>query len=130
MPTELITVYGETDNTNATGVFTLKGQLFTNSVNYIRLDKGLKAKIWAKRVAGAPLVLKVEVTDDVTVDNPSWRVIDAEFLTSPGNIDLEKRHPIIVEFKTGKEAFRFSWDQSATGVGKSYVSFDIEIEEV
>ena len=128
MPTEMITVYGSTDGTNTTGTFTLRGQMFTNSVQYIRLDQGLKAKIWGKRIAGAPVTVYIEMTDDVTVATPVWRTIDAEYLSVEGNIDLEKRHPVIVEFKTGKEAIRFTWEQATAAV--SHVAFDIEVEEV
>jgi len=128
MPTEMITVYGETDGVNTTGVFTLTSQAFTNSVQYIRLDQGLKAKIWGKRIAGSPVTVHIQMTDDVTASTPAWRTIDTEYLSVEGNIDLEKRHPIIVEFKTGKEAIRFTWEQSTAA--KSYVAFDIEVEEV
>lgn len=127
MRPDLITVNGETDGTSTTGVFTLRSEAFTNTPNYIRIDKHIKAKIWARRVCGKPVIVKIEYTRDYT-DWSSPTVLDVIVLSSEGEIDLEKRKPLIVVGRTGREAIRFTWDQTAWSAGKSYISFDIEFE--
>ena len=126
MKTEVLTIYLETDGTNATGTFVLKSPDFANTPNYLQLDKGLKAKIWAKEVSGAPLKLYMDYTDDVTVTTPAWITIDSEELSSEGIYAIEKRRPRIIRFRTGKEAIRFRWEQ--TTAAKSYVVLEIEVE--
>lgn len=126
--TDVITFYGETDGTNVTGTFALASEAIAGSVTTIRLDKGLKAKIWAKEISGEPVTVKILFTDDSTATTPTWIVIDTETLASPGQINLEKRKPRIIYFRTGKEAIRFDWSQ--TTAGKSYITVEIEIEEI
>ena len=123
---ELITVYGKTDGTNTTGTLTLTSPTFTNTPTYIKLDKHMKIKIWARRVAEAPATIYVQYTNDVTADTPEWQTIDAIHLADEGELDLEKRRPIVIICRTGKEAIRFTWEQTTAGV--THVTFDIEIE--
>ena len=125
---ELFTVYGKTDGTNTTGTFTLQSEAFTNTPNYIRVDKHMKLKIWARRVAGAPATIYIQYTRDVTAASPTWVTIDAIHLVAEGELDLEKRKPVIVISRTGKEAVRFTWEQATAGI--THVSFDIEIEPI
>lgn len=126
--TDVITFYGETDGSSTTGTFTLYSEAISGSVTTIRLDKGLKAKIWAKEISGAPVTVKILFTDDATVATPTWTTIDVETLASTGQLNLEKRKPRIIQFRTGKEAIRFDWSQSTAG--KSYITIEIEIEEM
>lgn len=124
--TEIISLNMETDGASTTGDFTLRGNLFTNNPTYIRLDKGMKAKIWTKEISGAAARIIIQYTDDVTAATPAWVVIDVEDFPG-GSIEyLEKRKPKIVTFRTGKEAIKFSWVQATAG--KTYVSVDIEAE--
>lgn len=122
----IITVFGQTDGTNTTGVFTLTSKDFKNSVTHLQLDKGLKYKIWNIRISGEPVTVNIEKTEDVTASPPTWVQIDSYDLVSPGVIILEKRRPIVVHGKTGLEAIRFTWNQTTAAVSK--ISIDIEIE--
>jgi len=123
----LFTIRGETDGSNTSGVFKLASELFRESVDYIRLEKGIKAKIWCKRIAGAPVTVNLEFTHDVTVSTPSWSVLDTQYLASSGELILEKRRPIIIHGKTGKEAIRITWSQSTAA--KSYIEYEIELTD-
>jgi len=127
MVSELFTVYGKTDGTNTTGTFALSSPIFKGTVTYIRIPKGMKAKIWGKRISGEPATITVEMTRDVTAGTPEWSAIHTEVLSSAGELDIEKRRPIIVESRTGKEAIRITWNQSTAAV--TYVEFDIEITD-
>ncbi|RLC63797.1 MAG: hypothetical protein DRI01_04540 [Chloroflexi bacterium] len=121
---EIITFYAETDGSNTTGDFTLDSDVLHSTVSYIRPDKGYKLKIWAWRVAGAPVTVLINYTNDVTVGSPTWKTIGAIHLSSEGIEEMEKRKPVIVLSKTGKEAVKFSWSQSAAGVSR--VGFEVE----
>jgi len=61
---ELITFKGETDGASTTGDFTLKSDIIYGSISYIRIPAGMKAKIWAKRISGNPVTLKIYYTHD------------------------------------------------------------------
>lgn len=126
MVSEIITVFGKTDGSNTTGTVPLSGPDFSNSPTQLKLDKGLKAKIWAKRISGAPVKFKILYTPDSTAGTPVWIEIDEEDLASEGVIELEKRRPIIISFRTGNEAIRIDWEQGTAGV--STIALDIEIE--
>jgi len=128
MVSDLITVYCETDGSNTTGTFSIKSTSFTNTPEYIQIDKHLKLKIWARRIAGAAATVFVQYTDDVTASTPTWQNIDVIHLAADGELDLEKRKPVIVVGRTGKEAIRFTWSQSTAA--KTYVVFDIEVEPI
>jgi len=129
MVSELFTVYGKTDGSSAEGTFSLTSTLFRGSVNYIRIPKGMKLKIWCKSISGKPAVVNIEYTSDVTAETPEWNPIHTEVLASEGEIEIEKRRPIIVLGKTGKEAVSFTWDQTDFGAGVTYIEFDIEITD-
>ena len=127
MVSELITVYGETDGSSTTGIFDLKSDIIHGSVDRIRIPRGMKLKIWAKRLSGKPLKLligfskKGDFSDEV--------IIGQEVLSVEGEIAVEKRRPIVVRGMTGSEAVRFKWDQSDYGAGKSYVEIDVEFTD-
>jgi len=123
---DLITVYGKTDGRNATGVFTLYSTSFTNSPNYLRFDKGVRVKIWGRRVEGAPATIYIEFAPDATAPSPSWTPVGAVVLSSACAVELEKRRPVVIECRTGREGIRFAWEQSTAGV--THVELDIEVE--
>ena len=120
---ELISLYGATDGSNTTGTFSLYSDAFVGTVNQLKFDKGLKAKIWAKQISGAPVKVYIDVSYD---GGSTWITIDAEELASEGQVNLEKRRPRIVVFRTGNELIRVRWEQSTAGV--SHVVLDIELE--
>lgn len=127
MPSELITMRGETNGTNTTGTVPLESDLFQSAVNYFRIPKGLSAKIWFKKIAGEDETLfTVKYTHDVTVAAPDWKNIQQEKLASKGELSLEKRRPEILRALTGKEAFQISWTQSTAA--KAYIELGVEIE--
>lgn len=128
MVRNIFTVMGETDGVNTTGVITLQSDLFTNKPNYLKFDKGLRIKIWARRVAGNPVTIRLEFSPDVTITTPTWTPVgDVITLSSPGVIELEKRRPIKIDCRRGTEGIRFTWIQDTPG--KSYFTAEIEVTD-
>ena len=127
MTSELMTLYGATDGSSTTGQFSLNGDLLYSAVSYVRIPKGMKAKIWCKRISGAAVDVIIEYTYDCTVASPTWVAVSRESLTSAGEIILEKRRPVVLRGFTGKEAFRISWSQSTAA--SSYVEIEVELSE-
>jgi len=127
----LFTVYGTASPTasGASGDFTLTSPDVNSSFTVIRLPKGLKAKVWAKRLSGTVgYTLLINYTTDVTQTTPSWTTVDVEYLSSAGSLEIEKRRPIVVSFKTGKEAIKLSYSNT-TGAGSIFASVDIEVSD-
>jgi len=127
MVSELLTLRGATDNTNTTGVFSLTSDLIYGSVQYIQIPKGMKAKIWCKRISGAAVEVIIEYTHNILETPPTFTEVDREVLTSTGEISLEKRRPIVLRGITGLEGFRVSWNQSTPGL--SYVELEVELTD-
>jgi len=130
MVSELLTLYGTASvSAGGSGDFTLTSPMIYGSFTYIRIPKGMKAKIWAKRLAGTVgYTLQINFTHDVTASTPTWSVIDSEHLSSAGMESLEKRRPIVVIARTGKEAVKLSY-ANTTGGGTIYVDVEIEITD-
>ena len=126
---ELITLHGETDGSSTTGTFSLTGELLYSSVSNIRIPQGVKLKVWFKSVKGDPSVVKLQLTKDVTVSSPTWSDLEIIELVSSGELDLEKRKPVIVHGITGKEAAQLTWDQSSFGAGKTFVEIGVEFSQ-
>jgi len=124
---ELFTLYGATDGSNTTGTFDLYGDLLQAAVNYVRIPKGMKAKIWCKLVSGAPVDVSIQYTHNVTVTSPTYITITTESLANAGEESIEKRRPIVLRGFTGKEAFKTTWSQSSAA--KSYVQIEVELTE-
>jgi hypothetical protein len=128
---ELMTVFGTTSPTasDQSGDLMLSTPIAHNTFTYIRIPKGLKAKIWAKRLAGtAGFTLLVQYTNDVTEPSPTWITIDAEHMATAGSLELEKRRPVVVVARTGNEAVKLSY-ANTTDAGTLYASVDIEITD-
>ena len=127
---ELITLSGTTPGDETTsGELELKSQIIHGSVTRIRIPKGLKLKIWCKRISGDPAKIMIQYTRDVTVTTPTWEDLIVEELTSPGEVVLEKRRPAIVYGMTGKEAVRVYFDQSAYGAGTTTAEVEVELTD-
>ena len=124
---EVLHFYGETDGTSTTGTFSLTGPHMSGSVMQIRLDKGLKARIWVRHVAGAAVKVYIKHTPDATAATPTWTTISAVDLPSEGTINLDPRKAVEVDFATGKEAIRVDWEQATAA--KSHVEITIEVVE-
>ena len=125
----LINVYGKTDGTSTSGDFSLECDLFENPVSYIRIDKGIVAKLWSIEISGAPVDVIVYYTLDVTATTITWTEVKRLSLSSSGELTEDKRRPIkIIEGRTGKEAIKFSWSQ--TTAAESYMAASIEFTEV
>jgi hypothetical protein len=123
----LFTVYGSARvDPGASGDFALIiPDAYGGPYSYIRIPKGFKAKIWAKRLTGtAGFRLVVRFIPDV-VNAPNSAVdVDSEYLAAPGTLELEKRRPIVIVAKTGNEAIKFSYDNTGAGV----IAFAADIE--
>jgi hypothetical protein len=125
---ELITIRGETDGTATSGTVPLDSDLFQSTVNYVRIPKGLAAKVWFKKISGeAETLFTLQYTYDVTVPTPTWKNIQQEKLASKGEISIEKRRPEILRGFTGKEAIRIIWSQPAAF--KAYVELGLELTD-
>lgn len=127
----LITIYGTASPTDsgASGDFTLTNTDAYGTFSLVRIPKGLKAKVWAKRLAGtAGFTLQIQASDDVTVTSPTWYVIDSEHMANAGSLELEKRRPIVVQARTGKEGIKLSY-ANTTGAGTIYAVVEVELTD-
>ena len=128
MSEELFVLRGESDGTNTTGTFALDSDLLYSTVTYVRIPKGLKAKVWFKKLSGeGETLVTLEYTHDVTVATPVYKALQVEKLASKGELALEKRRPTIIRGFTGKEAFRVTWSQPTAL--KAYVELGVEMGE-
>jgi len=124
---ELITLRGETDGSATSGTVSLDSDLFYSTVSYLRIPKGMAAKIWFKKIAGeAETLFTLQYTYDCTAATPTWKNIQQEKLASKGELTLEKRRPEILRAFTGKEAIRVTWTQPTAA--KAYVELGIELK--
>lgn len=121
MNEELFTIRG---SVSGTGVYDLDCDLFHSTVSYVRIPKGLKVKIWCKRISGEAAEVAIEYTHNVTESAPTWKTVSLEMLSTAGEIILEKRRPLILRGFTGKEAFRLN---RISGTGDSYVEIEVEM---
>lgn len=126
---ELITLTGTTPGDTESGELDLKSQMIYGTVNRIRVPKGLKLKIWCKRISGDPAKIMIQYTRDVTEETPTWENLITEELASSGEVVLEKRRPAIVYGMTGKEAVRVFFDQSGYGAGTTTVEIEVEVTD-
>jgi len=126
MPSELLILRGETDGTSTSGVVPLDSDLLQATVSYVRIPRGLKAKVWFKKISGeAETLFTLQYTYDVTAASPVWKNIQQEKLASKGEISIEKRRPEILRGFRGTEAIRLTWTQSVAA--KAYVELGVEI---
>jgi hypothetical protein len=127
MTSELITVRGETDGASTSGTVSLDSDLFYGGVSFLRIPRGMTAKIWFKKVSGeAETLFTLQYTYDCTVASPTWKDIEQEKLSSKGELSIEKRRPVILRSLKGTEAFRVTWTQPAAA--KAYIELGVEIE--
>jgi len=127
----LFTVHGTASPTASgqSGVFTLTSPDVYSSFNYIRIPRGFKAKIWAKRIGGTVAFMAiVNFAPDVTVSNPSWTAVDREYLASAGTLELEKRRPIVLYGKSGTEGIQLAYSNTG-GSGTIFIDVDIELTD-
>jgi hypothetical protein len=134
---EIITLKGENDGSSASGDFPLYSDLiYHDSAPWtpptkILIPYGLKAKIWAKRVAAqGATIFTIYRSNDVTATSPVWEAIDVEVLSSAGELALEKRRPVVIRSLTGKEGFKASWSYpSGTTPSKGYIELEVEFTD-
>jgi len=110
---------GETDGASTTGTFPLDSDILHETVDYIRLDQGFKAKIWVMKISGVETEVELEQTEDVTAAPPTWKLLGHWYLASPGELHEDERTPIVLTSRDGKQAFRFTWSQPIAG--KAYI---------
>jgi len=131
---EMMTLKGESDGTSASGDFPLYSDLLYHDAapwtppTKVVIPFGMKAKIWAKRLAAeAETLFTIRWAKDATVTSPAWEVLDAQKLASKGELSLEKRRPIVIRSLGGREGFTVSWSQPAAA--KAYVELEVEITD-
>jgi hypothetical protein len=134
MAKELFTIRGESSGTDVSGDFPLYSDLlYHDSAPYtpptkVLIPYGMKAKIWAKRLAAEDETLfQIYWSKDASVGSPTWELLDSQKLASKGEISLEKRRPIVVRSLSGKEGFKVSWTQPTAK--KAYVELEVEITD-
>jgi hypothetical protein len=134
MASEILTLKGESDSVSTSGDFPLYSDLlYHDSAPYtpptkVLIPYGMKAKIWAKRLAAeAETLFQIYWSKDVTAAAPTWELLDSQKLASKGEISLEKRRPIVVRSLTGKEGFKISWSQPASS--KAYIELELELTD-
>ena len=130
MVKELLNLYGATDGTSATGTFSLSGDMLYSSVDYIRIPKGMKAKIWIKKLsAEVATTISIEMTHDITATTPwsSPTTLATIRLSSAGETLEDTRRPVIVRGFTGNEAIRVTWSQPTAG--NASVELTVELVE-
>ena len=129
MTSQLFTVIGVSNGTSTSGDMSLSSDLLYTSATYIMVPKGLKAKVWAKRISGAAATITIYFTKDITPSftggTVTWVALDTEYLASPGELALEKRRPIVINGLQGTEAFKVSWSQSTAGT--TQVELEVEL---
>ena len=125
---ELFVLRGETDGSATSGTVALDSDLFQSTVNYLRIPKGLTAKVWFKKIAGeAETLFTLQYTYDVTAASPTWKNIQQEKLASKGEISIEKRRPEILRGFTGKEAIQVTYTQPTAA--KAYLELGLELTD-
>jgi len=132
---ELLTFYGETDGSTVgtdwddPAVMSLRSDIIRGTIEYFRIPKGMKAKIWCKRISGrGPTDIVIQFTRDVTVASPTWITMDVLSLSSDGELTLEKRKPIIIRSTTGKKAIRVGWYHPDGTAKKTAVAIEVELD--
>jgi hypothetical protein len=131
---EILTLKGESDGTSASGDFPLYSDLiYHDSAPYtpptkVVIPYGLKAKIWAKRLAAeAETLFQIYWSKNAAAPAPTWELLDSQKLASKGELTLEKRRPIVVRSLAGTEGFKVSWSQPTAA--KAYVELEVEITD-
>ncbi|MEM4429651.1 MAG: hypothetical protein QXM08_00625 [Thermofilaceae archaeon] len=123
---ELMVLRGETTGTDTSGVVRLDSDLLYTPVEYVRIPKGLKCRVWFKKVSGdGETLFTLQYTDDVAVPSPTWRDVQQEKLASKGEVSIEKRRPLVLRGFTGREALRVTYTQPVAA--KAYVELGVEI---
>ena len=130
----LMTVYGPTDNANATGTVPLTSDLLQAAVSLITIPRGMAMKIWAVRISGvdattftigfgktaALAVLATAVPHNLFYFDPAAATV------LPNNL----RHPILIPSMVGTvanapgESICILWSQAAAGL--AYFEMDFE----
>ena len=131
-------LYGETDGVNATGIISLTSQFFTGSVQQIKVDFGVAAKIFVTEISGKACDVILEISED---DGTTWKPVKTWSLVSDGHLNVDQRKPIIIqsnkiEYKppvvgmppqlVPTTLFRFRWQQ--TTAGKTYLTAVVEFD--
>ncbi|MEM4975863.1 MAG: hypothetical protein QXT64_00890 [Desulfurococcaceae archaeon] len=123
---ELLILRGETTGTGTSGVVSLDSDILYTTANYVMIPKGLKCRVWFKKVSGeGETLFTLQYTDDATAPSPAWRDIEQEKLASKGEVSIEKRRPLVLRGFTGREAFRVTYTQPVAS--KAYVELGVEI---
>jgi hypothetical protein len=137
MARELFTIYGETDGVSRSGDFPLYSDIIYSTgtapfapPTFIIIPAGMKAKIWARRVSGdGETDVIIQWSPDVTVATPTWIPVERIKLAGKGNIELEKRRPVVVRGIRGVEAFKISWSQPEATKARVVVEVELTDEE-
>lgn len=121
--TDMIAIYGATDGSSTTGTFSLYSEWFESAVSYIKVDKGLSAKVWIFEVSGKAVDVLIDMSPD---DGTTWINVKRIKLASDGHLELDHRKPVIITAKNSTTRFRLTWSQDAAGL--SYINGVIEFD--
>lgn len=127
-PSELMTLFGETDGSATTGDFSLYSDIGYSALTVpFRIPRGMKVKIWAYHIDGEKCEVTVKYTHDATAGSPSYIEVGHFDLSSEGELGEEKRRPIVLRSLTGDEGFKLAWEQSTAA--KTHIQVEIEISK-
>jgi len=124
---ELITLIGETDGTNTSGVCPLRSELVEASKGLV-LPLGLKAKIWALRAyADTDTTFAIEYCEDIEGGSGCKPMLKFGVTAKDfKHVELESR-PIVIRGVTGKDGFRVTWSQGSAGYAN--IQLDVEVTD-
>ncbi len=137
----LETLYGQTNGTSTTGVFSLLSELMEQSsassagATSLVIPKGIRAKIWLEKVVGAPCSVFLTVNANPTnasvpgfvMPSNTNVTIDSANLSAAGTIELDTRHPVIITARNPLNttyAIAFSWSQSTAAVSSVIIMIE------
>ena len=133
MARELFTIRGETDGVSTSGDCPLRSDLIYESTAHpaptrVVLPKGMKAKVWAKRITGdGATTFTILYSRDALGLTKPWTAVSEEVLAAAGEISLEKRRPIVMRSIAGTEGFKVSWSQRTPA--RAAIELEVEITD-
>lgn len=138
------TYYAATDNASLTGTFSLQSLdqetgVALGTVTEIDIPKGIRAKIWMKRISGAICTVNTFYNlNPGAATSTSYQVptntdvqIGSSDLVSAGQLEEDERRPLICDgLNPGSSLARIQFKWSQTVLGLSYIVIKIEWERI
>ncbi len=136
---ELLTYIGAVASAATSGTFALytNHMYVTGSTPYVPVPVivipfGLRAKIWGIRISStAATQVSIQYSPNAstyyTGGSPTWATVDSELLSSPGDLVIEFRRPVVLASRYGTEGFQIIYTASAAV--QPVIEVDVEFTE-